>query len=851
MFSDSADGVTIEDSRRVGLSVLDPKAQGRYLLGEWRTMFRPSTLLSDTLSGASVALVALPLSLAIATASGVEPEVGLITAVVGGVVVALFGGCRLQVSGPAAAMTFLVYEIMTKYGPSGLIVATMMAGVLQILAGVFRLGRFMQFMPRPVIAGFLSGIGLTILSTQLPVILQVEVLHDEEGGALAILWQTLRKFAAAEPSSMAVGLTAAGCMLLLPKVSRRLPAPLIAVVAATLLPIAMGWSNVILLGPLPSGFPSPALPSIPFFEWNELVMSALAIFVLASIESLLSASVVDAMAKQTRVDNDQELVGQGLGNLASALFGGIPVTGVIARSATNIQAGGKTRLSAIIHAGFLLLMMHVLGPWVAKIPMAALAGVLMAVALRMIEVHLLRVLWKGNRAEAAVFLGTTGAILATDLIVGVPVGMVGAFLYVVYEMSQLSVRSVPLGGSGGTPGGEADLACPSVLVLEVEGPLFFGSGFHLRNVVERVIHQHSCLVIDLFAVPFLDLTGAGLFEEAVESLQSRGVTVVLARPSASVSRRLDRLSEDGDYPGLRRCPVYAELRDAMLHATAELTPDRLCQSCRSAGRCQGLTKALEGLEALGPTNVPSVRAVIPTADGAWAHAGGAGEALPSVSPSVPLASSGIASERAGPITSWNRREGRPVIHPSAYIDPRSSLIGEVSISEEVYIGPGVSVRADEGTPFHIGPRSNLQDGVILHALKGKVVLVEGRQYAIYVGESVSLTHGALVHGPCFVGDHCFIGFKAIVHDCVIGEGCVVGMGAVVMGVTLAPSRYVPHNSVVDSQEVANALGEAGADWRKFREKVVEVNQELAVGHLASAQEHLSTSEGQPAPEADG
>src|SRR5262245_36550043 len=207
---------------------LDPRAQLAYLWSEWRLMFRPETMLADALAGIAVALVALPLSLAIANASGVDPEVGLITAIVGGIVVALFGGCRLQVSGPAAAMTFLVFEVVAKYGLPGLIVATLMAAVLQIVAGVVRLGRFMQLIPRPVIAGFLSGIGLTILCTQLSVVLGYDVTHDEEGGALVFLGKTLRGLPQTEPTSLAVGLTAIGVMLVLPRISRKLPAPLFA-----------------------------------------------------------------------------------------------------------------------------------------------------------------------------------------------------------------------------------------------------------------------------------------------------------------------------------------------------------------------------------------------------------------------------------------------------------------------------------------------------------------------------------------------------------------------------------------------------------------------------------------------
>ena len=253
-------------------------------------MLQPSNLLPDAFSGIAVALVALPLSLAIANASGVAPEVGLVTAIVGGVVVALFGGCRLQVSGPAAAMTFLVYEIIAvwnqfgeeeglgpNYGMTMLIAATLLAGVFQLVSGYFRLGRIMQFIPRPVVAGFLSGIGITILCTQLPKVLGFDVSHDEEGGAIGLLIETFRSLDRTHWQSLLVGLTAAGLMVGLPKLDRRLPAPLIAVGAATILPIAFGWgpSRVALLGELPRSFPMPQLPMIPWTHWNELIFGLL------------------------------------------------------------------------------------------------------------------------------------------------------------------------------------------------------------------------------------------------------------------------------------------------------------------------------------------------------------------------------------------------------------------------------------------------------------------------------------------------------------------------------------------------------------------------------------------------
>lgn len=813
---------------------LDVRGQLAYLRAEWRLMIRLETLGADVVAGIAVALVALPLSLAIASASGARPEVGLITAIVGGIIVSLFGGCRLQVSGPAAAMTFLVAEIIVKYGLSGLMVATLLAGALQVLAGALKLGRFIQLIPRPVIAGFLSGIGLTILCTQLPVILGYEISHDEEGGALALLVETLRRFGQAQPTSLAVGAAAIAAMLWMPRISRKLPAPLIAVIAASLLPAIFGWQRVELLGELPTRFPIPSLPQVPWSLWNELVLAALAIFCLASLESLLSASIVESLAKGARNDNDQELVGQGLGNAVSALLGGLPVTGVIARSATNVQAGAKTRLAAVVHALTLLFMMLALGPLVARIPRAALAGVLVAVAYRMIEVRMLRAFWRSSRAEAMVFVATAGTILLTDLIVGVPVGMIAAFLYVVYEMSHLNVRLVPLTAAAEhAQNGDAGY-CPAVRLFRVEGPLFFASGFHLRNAISP-LNGHRCLVLDLVQVPFLDVTGVEILEEAVELLRRRGTEVLLAQPVDSVAKRLRELNRD-EYPALFECPVYADLRDALLHTATLIGPEDLCVACKAEGRCAALEQTLKGIEVLDRTPVPRVRAVIARAQ---CSAGTTEEsAVAGLGKATLMGTSSEESVRPGPQTSWNRRMDRPSIAGSAFIDPRATVIGDVKVGENVYIGPGASVRADEGTPFFIGAESNVQDGVTLHALKGKVVLVDGRPYAVYVGRKVCLTHHALIHGPCYIGDSCFVGFKATVHDAVVGKGCVIGLAAVVVGVTLPPGRYVGHNIVVDTQEQADALPDVADEWERLRAEVVEVNQELAAGHGAS---HVATA----------
>ena len=354
-------------------------------------------------------------------------------------------------------------------------------------------------------------------------------------------------------------------MLGLPRLSRRLPTPLIAVAVASLLPIAFGWTQVRLLGELPRSFPMPTLPGVSWEEWNELVMAALTIFLLASIESLLSASVVESMAKQAHADNDQELVGQGLGNVASALFGGIPVTGVIARSATNIQSGARSRLSAILHALILLASMLFLGPIVTRIPLAALAGVLTAVALRMIEVRMLRVLWRGSRPEAVVFLVTSGAILATDLIDGVQIGLIATVLYFVYEMSNMKLRPILLAHESTADEQEAEVIhCPRVLLVHVEGPLFFASGFHMRNMM-NLQNSYRCVILDLEGVSFLDVTGTQILDEEATLLHQQGIEVFLARPTEAVRQRLSTLAGD-EFPAIQVCPIFETLTDAMRHA---------------------------------------------------------------------------------------------------------------------------------------------------------------------------------------------------------------------------------------------------------------------------------------------
>jgi high affinity sulfate transporter 1 len=773
-------------------------------LDEWRLMFQPGNWLADLGAAAAVALVALPLSLAIATASGVDPRTGLVTAIVGGIVVALLGGCRFQVSGPAAAMTFLVYEIISKYEKIGiedgmgkgygltmLIAATLLAGILQLASGIFRLGRFMQFIPRPVVTGFLSGIGITILCSQLPKVLGFDVPHEEEGGAIGLLLATLRNLPQTSGPSLSVGVLAIFLMRSIPRLHRGIPAPLVAVVGASILPVVMRWSDsqIEFLGPVPTGLPLPKPIQLPWERWNEWAGNAMTIFFLASLESLLSASVVTAMVRRSSVDNDQELVGQGFGNIASACFAGIPVTGVIARSATNIQAGARSRLSAILHAVFLLLMMLALGPFVARIPIAALAGVLCAVAVRMIEPHVIRTLWRGSRLELAVYLATAGTILVTDLIIGIPVGIAASFAYVVLELSRLQIRQAAETPSTelSSPVSQADASliapapCPQINILQVEGPLFFASGFHLRNMVAN-IRATRCLILDLSAVPFLDVTGAEILEESMENLARQGTEVVLVSPSPLLKERIRELGRS-QAPTLAECGLYDTLREALLHATARVSDAPLCPGCASSGRCRIISAELAGYSTTFGTTVPSVRAVLD-------------KPLISNQSSPPPAVIGMATAIS-----------HPQIHvdPDTCIDPKASIEGRVTIEPGVVVRATASLRGEPDAPLHIAQDCVLHEGARINAVSSRVILVNGQAVGVYLAPRTHMAQQSVILGPSALGISCTLGLAATVHDSIIGEDCVIGHGATVVGVSIPPGRFVPHHAVITTQAEAEAL----------------------------------------------
>ncbi|MCB1028592.1 MAG: SulP family inorganic anion transporter, partial [Microthrixaceae bacterium] len=394
----------------------------------------------DLVAGLTVGVVALPLALAFGITAGLGAEAGLVTAIVAGLVAAVFGGSNVQVSGPTGAMTVVLVPIVARHGVDAVFLVGLMAGVLIVAAGVAGFGRYLAFIPWPVIEGFTLGIAVIIFLQQVPAALGVDKPEGENTAAVAA--RAVRAAAKGGGLWWAVALVAVVVvlMVLLPRLHRGLPASLLAVIAATVL-ARMGNAGVGVIGELPSSLPSPSLPAFDLGLMSELFGAVLAVAALGALESLLSAKVADGMAGVGRHDPNRELVGQGLANIISPLFGGMPATGAIARTAVNVKAGARTRVAAIIHALVLVGVVFAGSGLVAEIPLAALAGVLMVTAARMVEVHNIRSLFRATRSDAVILTVTAVVTVASDLILAVEIGMAAAALL---ALRQLALTSVPV-----------------------------------------------------------------------------------------------------------------------------------------------------------------------------------------------------------------------------------------------------------------------------------------------------------------------------------------------------------------------------------------------------------------------
>ncbi len=531
----------------------------------------------DVIAGITVGVVALPLALAFGITSGIGAMAGLITAVVAGSLAAVFGGSNVQISGPTGAMTVVLVPIIAEFGPGGVLAVGVMAGALLVVAAVAGLGRYVQFIPLPVIEGFTLGIAVIIALQQIPAALGQ---HPELGHVLVVAtdaaagWtQTLSW----QPVALCLGV--AGVILAARRVRPTVPVALLAVIAATVL-TALTHLPVTVIGARPRSLPAPSLPHLSLADLRSLVAPALAVAALAGLESLLSATVADAMSVSQRHDPDRELFGQGVANLVAPVFGGIPATAAIARTAVNVRTGARSRLSALVHAAVLLAVVLVLGPLVAQVPLAALAGVLIATAVRMVEVSSLRALLGSTRRDGLVLVLTFLATVVLDLATAVILGMVAAGALALRQLARSAqLRAVPLTEAGGPLSAEdadhdeADeraLLDEHIVAYRLDGPLFFGAA---RSALAELstFDTVPVVILRLSHVTLLDATGAAVLAETVRGLEGRGVTVLL---SGLPQRFVHVLESAGVYQHLReKNHVFTGTPAAIAHARRHVARD--------------------------------------------------------------------------------------------------------------------------------------------------------------------------------------------------------------------------------------------------------------------------------------
>ena len=675
------------ETRAEGLDVRrELLAVPRDWVASWRDTLRARSAGGDLLSGLTVAAVALPLNVGLAIASGMPPAAGLVAGAIGGFVAAMMGSSQYQVSGPAAALSVMVLALATRFadpavpgsGAVAVAAATVFIGVVEIGLVLALAGRAMKHVPESVLAGFTTGVGLKILDQQVPELLGFpENVDWGDGNPNSLVDVVAMMHKPQWLHDVSWHAVVSGIFVVFVVTSlrqfKRFPAAIVAIGLVTFVAVYLRWESadpvsgrtgLETVASVAKGKPlvfSPiSIPRVRDEQWLDLFVAAFPLALLAAAESLISASAIDRMAnaKKPHLAN-AELAGQGVANVVVGLFGGMPVTGVVARSGVNVQSGGRTRLAAMFHAVVLAVAVVFLGEWIGKVPLAALAGLLCVIGFRLVELSTLVHLYKEHKIEAVAFAVTMAGTVTGHLMTGLVAG--------------LAIH-------------------------------FAGKWLNRHHTAAR---------------------------KELEANRRQGVRAVMTKEKAEARR-----------------PAHFE------H--------------------------------------------LPTEYRKW----------------------------LGQI----REE--PLVAKGAYVHPAATLIGRIVVGDRAHIAADTSVRADEGSPFHIGPNTNIQDGVVMHALKDKRVMVAGEPWAIYVGKNVSIAHDALVHGPCYIGDDTFVGFKAVVHDSVVGSHCFIGHGAIVVGVEIPDGRFVPNGRIVDSADAVDALPHVSDAHKAFNEDVVEVNRGLAVAYHA-------------------
>lgn len=512
--------------------------------------YTPERLKADIIAGIVVGIVALPLAIAFGIASGVSPTIGLITAIIGGFMVSFFGGNSVQIGGPTGAFIVIVYNIIAQFGLHGLAIATFMAGVLLVLMGLFRLGTIIKFIPYPIVVGFTAGIALTIFSTQINDFFGLG-LRDIPGQFIPKWGLYFRSLGNISPAALVTSLVALLIIVLMPKISKRLPGALIAIIVVTaasyFMDMCFDWYHVETIGDrfgtMATDIPTPHGFTLSMATINMLLPSAFTIAVLGAIESLLSATVADGVTG-SRTNSNTELIGQGMANIVVPMFGGIPVTGAIARTMTNITNGGRTPVAGIVHAVVLLLIFLFLMPLINMVPMACLAAVLMVVAYNMSAWRTVVSIFKSPKSDISVLLVTFFLTVIFDLTIAIEIGLLLAvvlFLRRVMENSQIKVYSEQLDVAEGT-----DLSTHEVLkvekgvsVYEIDGPFFFGIATKFDELMRSTMQDKPIVrIIRMRKVPFIDSTAIHNLEILIRSSHEEGIEVVLSGVNENVHHSL-------------------------------------------------------------------------------------------------------------------------------------------------------------------------------------------------------------------------------------------------------------------------------------------------------------------------
>ena len=529
----------------------------------------------DLFAGVTVGVVALPLAMAFSIACGFSPARGIYTAVIAGFLISLFGGSRVQIGGPTGAFIVIIASIYAKFGNAGLLTATLLAGVILVLFGVFKMGALIKFIPFPVTTGFTSGIAVVIFATQLNDLfgLGLENIPADFIGKLKVIGMNI---SATSWPTFLIGIFTIVVICVVKRLLPKWPAMLAGMLAATALTQILKLDIATIgskFGELPRTLPRPGLDILPVGQFAEVLMPAFTIALLAGIESLLSATVADGMTGGSRHRPNTELIAQGLGNIGSVLFGGIPATGAIARTATNIKSGAQTPVAGMIHAVVLMLILLLLAPQAKLIPLAALAGIMAVVCYNMSEYHTFCRMFKGPKSDWAVMLTTFLLTVFIDLVVAVEVGVVLAALLFIRRMSDISNVSAITGELGGDknevddPDNILSRNVPSdVVVFEVQGPFFFGAVDGFRDTVMRFTGKGvRTVILRMRMVPAIDATGLTVLADFVKQCRKQKMNIILSGVQAD-SQPMKAFEHFGLVAELGKDNICPHIDNALLRA---------------------------------------------------------------------------------------------------------------------------------------------------------------------------------------------------------------------------------------------------------------------------------------------